>query len=193
MNLNAFFLAECYNDRICKSRFTSKEEAERAINCDVFIYGNLYPYRYKMIEELISKGINVKIFGFTSHYFPSILKPNYYYPVFGQEKCDMIFGSKIVFNNFHYAEIGSVNEKYFVINGSGGFQICDQKDEVKDFSAVDIERFTFKNIQHAIDLIKYYLKNQSERLEIAKIQQKNCAQYHTYDIRMQQLLNIIFS
>lgn len=47
--------------------------------------------------------------------------------IVGKEKARILYGAKIVFNNLHYAEIESVNNKFFEINGSGAFQLCDYR------------------------------------------------------------------
>lgn len=75
-------------------------------------------------------------------------------------------GSKIVFNNFHYAEIESVNNKFFEINGSGAFQICDYKPILNNLLPIDPKRVSFNSIDEAEKLIRYYLKMDKERWEI---------------------------
>jgi spore maturation protein CgeB len=191
MALNAFYLPECFNQRYCNSIYKNKKEAEDAINIDVLVYGNFYPYRNRMIEHLMKQGLKVKLFGIGGPYFSSILKEKINKPIFGEEKANIILGSKIVFNNFHFAEITSVNEKYFVINGTGGFQICDYRDVLNDYSQIDIDQCSFKNINEAFEKIDFYLEHPLKRYEIAKTQQKHFLINHTYDIRMVQLLNII--
>ena len=54
-----------------------------------------------------------------------------------KSKSNLLFGSKIVFNNLHYAEIESVNCKFFEILGIGGFQICDYRPIINEYSKVD--------------------------------------------------------
>jgi hypothetical protein len=75
----------------------------------------------------------------------------------GDRKAEVLFGSKIVLNNFHYAEINSANVKFFEINGIGAFQLCDYKPVLEEYSAVDVEKFTYKTIDEAIEKIKYFL------------------------------------
>ena len=89
-------------------------------------------------------------------------------------------GSRIVFNNFHYAEIESVNNKFFEINGSGAFQICDYKPMLHDLLPIDPTKVSFKNVDEAINLIDYYLKQPEERFEIRDIIQKHFLENFTY-------------
>jgi len=192
MALNAFYLSECFNQRYCQSDFGNKQIAEDNIQIEVLAYGNFYPYRTKMLDILVKNKLNITLCGVRGPYFSNILEEKILPPIYGKEKANYIFGSKIVFNNFHYAEVNAVNEKYFVINGSGGFQICDYTNTLEDFSPVDSREYSFKNIHEAVDMLKFYLSNPSIRLEIAEKQHVHFLNNHTYDIRMTEMLNILF-
>ena len=164
---------------------------ESKIDIDVVGFGTMYPYRAKMFSELIKSGINVSLFGVPDRRFPRAeiaanFKNEY---ITGNRKAEVLYGSKIVFNNFHYAEITSANVKFFEIYGIGGFQICDYKTSLQDYSAVDVETFTFKNIGEAIEKIKYFLETPAERFQIAQKQQDHFHLNHTYEHRVQQVLN----
>ena len=111
----------------------------------------------------------------------------------GDRKSELLFGSKIVFNNFHYAEIESVNCKFFEIAGLGAFQICDYRPTVDEYSKIDSKQFTFKSIDEAIELIKFYLDNTKLRHEIADAQYEHFIQNHTYEHRVKQILETVFN
>lgn len=192
ISLNAYYLPECFNQRFTKSDFADKKSAEESLNIDVLVYGNFYAYRNIMLENLVKHDINIKIYGNKGPFFPKSLDNYFNGPIFGKEKVNCIKGAKIVFNNFHYAEVNSVNEKYFVINGFGGFQICDYRAVLDDYSTIKSEIYSFRTINEAVEKIKYFLSNPSLRYDIAVQQQQYFMQNHTYDIRMQQMLKIIF-
>jgi spore maturation protein CgeB len=109
----------------------------------------------------------------------------------GERKADILYGSKIIFNNFHYAEIESANVKFFEIAGIGGFQICDYKPVLKEYSAISLEDFTYKSIGEAIDLIEYYLDKPQIRHELAQKQHNHFLLNHTYEHRINQLLQVL--
>jgi spore maturation protein CgeB len=102
-----------------------------------------------------------------------------------------IWESKIVLNNFHYAEIEGVNCKYFEINGIGGFQLCDFKESLTEYSPVDPCKYSFSSAREAMDLITHYLNNTNERLEIAEQQRKYFLLHHTYEHRINELIRVI--
>jgi spore maturation protein CgeB len=193
MNLNCHFLAEAFNPRVHKKVDINKELIEEKINIDVMAFGSMYPYRYNMIKKIVDAGINVTIFGKQDNrYYMPELKNNFKNEwISGDRKSELLLGSKILFNNFHYAEVNSVNGKFFECAGVGAFQICDYRDSISDFSSIDPEKFTFKNIDEAIDLIKHYLHNPKERADMSNKQYLHFLNNHTYEHRITKILDII--
>lgn len=194
MNLNAIYLAEAFNPRVHQKPDLNRKKLEENIDIDVLAFGYLYPYRANMIKEIINSGSNIVLFGKRDRRFfkPELDKYFHNEWITGNKKAELLFGSKIVFNNFHYAEIESVNCKFFEIAGIGAFQICDYKPTVDEYSKVDPSKFTFKSIGEAIDLIKFYLDKPILRYEIANVQYEHFLQYHTYEHRVKQILETVF-
>lgn len=193
MDLNAFYLPEAFNPRVHQIPSLDRVEHENRTNIDVVAFGNMYPYRAKMIHQLIVAGIDITLFGnpdkrFGNKEIEKRFKNEF---ITGQRKSDILFGSKIVFNNFHYAEIESANVKYFEISGIGGFQICDYKPVLKEYSLIPVEQYTFKNINEAIELIKYYIDKPKERHELALKQHTHFLENHTYEHRIKTLFKLI--
>lgn len=194
MDLNAKYLPEAFNPRMHQKPNINRIELEEKTNIDVLAFGYLYPYRVNMIKKLIDSGLNVTLFGKKDKRFfdPGLNKYFRNEWITGERKAELLYGSKIVFNNFHYAEIESVNCKFFEIYGSGAFQICDYRPTVDEYSKIDSTKFTFKSIGEAIELIKYYLDKPSQRHEMANIQYEHFMQNHTYENRVKQILETIF-
>lgn len=192
MNLNAYYLPEALNPRIHKPLEKDRKLLEQEVDIDVTAFGSMYPYRANMVQALIKGGINVALFGVADKRFPipEITQNFRNEYITGERKAEVLMGSKIVFNNFHYAEMESANVKFFEINGIGAFQLCDYRAVLQEYSAIDIEKFTFKTIGEATDKIKYYLDKPEERYAIANTQLDHFHRHHTYEIRMQQVLDI---
>jgi spore maturation protein CgeB len=195
MRLNAHYLPEALNTRVHRPVEKGRVQLEKEINIDVVAFGTMYPYRAKMVSELIKQGIVVSLFGVPDRHFPNeeITKRFRNEYITGDRKAEVLYGSKIVFNNFHYAEIESANVKYFEISGIGGFQICDYKPTLEEYSKVDVKKYTYRTIDEAIDLIKYYLPRTEERHQMAKEQMEYFHQNHTYEHRITQIMNTVFS
>lgn len=190
--LPVHYLPEGFNPRIHHQPAVEKAVAEWLTNIDVLVFGSLYPYRVRMVEQLMQAGVRVAVYGTEGPYLRPVVRSAFQkrYLV-GSEKNRLLYGAKIVFNNFHYAEVSSVNQKYFEINGIGGFQLCDYKPTVDEYTGVSADRVTYRTMDEAIDKIRYYLTHAQERHELAAQQQRHFQQHHTFDRRMEELLHVV--
>ncbi|TDD98357.1 CgeB family protein [Flavobacterium cellulosilyticum] len=193
MGLNTFYLPEAFNPRVHKAPVVDRNELEKKINIDVVAFGTMYPYRTNMIGQLLNSGIDISIFGTPDRRFskPEINLKFKNEFITGDRKSEILYGSKVVFNNFHYAEIQSANVKFFEIAGIGGFQICDYKPTLEEYSAIEVEKYTYKSIGEAVDLIQYYLDKPELRHVMASIQRAHFLDHHTYENRIKQLFKYI--
>ena len=191
-NLNAYYLPEAFNPRIHTRPSIPRTFAEDREDIDVLVWGTIYPYRARLIEYLVDSGVNVRIFGRKGPYFPR--KLNAYFSnryLIGEEKNKTLYGARIVLNNYHYAEVESVNVKYFETNGIGAFQLCDYKKILDELSPVDSDLYSFKNVQEAKEKILYYLDKPKERQSIADESHAYFARNHTYENRVETIMGII--
>lgn len=190
MKLNTKLYCEAFNTRIHIKPSINKEDAEQKWNIDVLSFGNLYPYRNRMLACLKDAGISLSLYGSKCrHFLPeleSVFQNKY---IVGAEKSEILYGAKIVFNNLHYAEIESVNNKFFEINGSGAFQLCDYRPILKDLLPLDPELVSYKNIDEAIEKIQYYLAHPKERYDISECICRHFHNKYSYD----QLIYYILS
>lgn len=192
LNLNAHLYQEAFNPRFHDFEVSdfAKLEAETAI--DVLTFGNLYPYRNRMLSELKSAGIDVAMFGHKARYFDADLEANFRNKaIYGAEKSRLLNGAKIVFNNFHYAEIESVNNKFFEITGAGAFQICDYKPILHELLPIDPKKISFGTIAEAKELIRFYLNEPEARWETRKTLKQHFQQHFTYANMVQSILEKI--
>lgn len=194
MGLNAIYLPEAFNPQVHTKPNLDKVELEKNTNIDVLSFGHIYPYRANMIKRIIDAGIKVSLYGKRDKRFamPEVDQVFRNEWITGEQKSNLLYGSRIVFNNLHYAEIESVNCKFFEISGIGAFQICDYRPIISEYSNVDVTKFTFKTIGDAVDMIKYYLDKPSARHQIAQDQYEHFMQNHTYDHRTRQIMEIVF-
>ena len=191
--LNAHYVPEGFNPRMNVRPVMPKPQAEADTNIDVMMYGNLYPYRARMAEQLLKAGIRLTIFGRPAAFMPPLVRAAFRHQyLVGEAKNQLLFGAKIVFNNFFFAEITSANQKYFEINGTGGFQLSDYKPMLEQYSGVPCHRVTYQSMDEAIEKIRHYLAHPEERYALAQAQYDHFQQYHTIDHRMAQVLSIIY-
>ena len=62
---------------------------------------------------------------------------------------------------------------------------------MQEYSAIDLNDFTFKTIDQAIELIKYYIDKPQLRYKMTSEQQDHFALHHTYEKRIEQILKIV--
>lgn len=192
MSFNTFTYNEAFNPRYHGYNCSDKLTHEKNTNIDVLTFGNLYPYRNRMLKRLLDDNIDVMIFGHKAKFIPNYILSAYQNKaIYGAEKSKLLLGAKIVFNNFHYAEIESVNNKFFEINGSGAFQICDYKPILKDLLPIDPKLVSFKNIDEAVKLIKYYTNKPERRFEIRDQIREHFIENYTYAYLVNKIINSI--
>lgn len=193
MGLNVKLYSEAFNQRIHKKPEIDKKQIEEEVGIDVMTYGTMYPYRCRMLNKLVDEGINLKLYGVRpNRFYDQSLNQSYVNKyITGQEKTRLLYGSKIVFNNMHYAEIESVNNRFFEANGSGAFQLSDYRPILHELLPVDPELVSFKSIDEGVNKVKYYLEHPIERFEIAQKVYDHFLANYTYDHLIDYILKSI--
>ena len=189
LNFNVKLYSEAFNPRVHKRPEVDLLKLEKETNIDVLCFGSLYPYRNRMLHILKENNANLTLYGYKNKYFDNYLINEYKNrEIYGEEKAKILNGSKIVFNNFHYAEIESVNNKYFEVNGSGAFQICDYKPILKDLLPIDPKLVSFENMDEAKKMIDYYIDKPEKRFEIRDVIMNHFKENYTYRHLVNQIL-----
>ncbi len=190
--LNAHYLPEAFNPRYHVPPTGNRNELEKGENIDVLVFGTLYPYRTRIIDQIVRAGFKVSLYGTRARYMnPNLDSLFGNRTILGRDKAIKIVGSKIVLNTFHYAEIESVNCKYFEIFGMGGFQLCDYKSTLKEYSEIDPDLYSYRSTKEAVELIQHYLPLQQERFNQAEQQKQYFLTNHTYEKRISEILSAI--
>lgn len=193
LKLNVKLYNEAFNSRLHKRPNKPKLQCEEEVNIDVMTYGTMYPYRARMLSELLNHKIDLKVFGVKPHRFYNFSLDKAYQNkyIVGEEKAKLLYGSKIVFNQMHYAEIESVNNRFFEVNGSGAFQLSDYRPILNDLLPIDPELVSFKSIDEGVEKVKYYLEHPEERLILTSRIYDHFTQNYTYDHLIKYILKSI--
>lgn len=193
MKLPVFHYDEAFNIRSHKKPNATKKECEAEVNIDVMTYGTLYPYRSRMLKQLLVAGIDLKLYGVApNRFYNGEMESAYQHKyITGEDKAKLLFGSKIVFNNMHFAEVEGVNCRFFEANGAGAFQLSDYRPILHDLLPVEPELVSFKTIDEGVDKVKYYLAHPEERYEIAEKIYLHFISHYTYDHLVEYILNTI--
>jgi spore maturation protein CgeB len=86
-----------------------------------------------------------------------------------------------------------VNPRTFEIASCEGFQLVDYRSELPELFSIGKEIVCFEGISDLRDKINYYLNNQDRRQEIALKGRERVEKEHTYELRMEEMLNFILN
>lgn len=84
-----------------------------------------------------------------------------------------------------------IPQRIFDIMGSGGFVLTNYQPEIEHLFTVGKELEVFHDLQELLDKTAYYLTHEKERLNIAMNGYKKVREAHTYQHRMEQLMQTI--
>ncbi|MBM3327134.1 MAG: glycosyltransferase [Calditrichaeota bacterium] len=86
-----------------------------------------------------------------------------------------------------------LNPRTYEIAACGGFQLVDRREYLADQFQIGKEIAVFDNITELKDKIRYYLDHPEERLAIARAGRQRVLAEHTYERRMTEALQFIYS
>ncbi|MDE5872728.1 MAG: glycosyltransferase [Lachnospiraceae bacterium] len=80
--------------------------------------------------------------------------------------------------------------RIFDLMGAGGFVISNYQAEIPEHFIPDEDIVLYDNIPDLLDKIDYYLKHDDERRQIAKNGHDKVKEFHSYDVRLQEMFRI---
>jgi spore maturation protein CgeB len=84
-----------------------------------------------------------------------------------------------------------INPRTFEIALCGGFQLCDYRPAVAELFESETEMIYFSSLAEAVDKARYYLMHDRLRNRIVERAREKVLKFHTYDIRMTNMLDTI--
>jgi spore maturation protein CgeB len=184
--INTEYLQWCFEDEILKTIKPGKKMY------DVTYIGGFSPHHSngnKVLEE-VSKKVKIDFWGYGVNFLPinSNIKKNYHGEAWGKKMYKIFGQSKIVINrHINLSENYANNMRMFESTGMGSMLTTDNKINMGDFFIDGTEVVTYDNPKDLINKIKYFLKHDKERNNIAKRGQKRTLRDHTYKVRMKEL------
>lgn len=144
--------------------------------------------RTKCVEYFAGK-VDFKWWGYNGNKYPENHPINKSWKglTSGLEMLQIYSQSKIVFNDYGKVADGmAVNQRMFEVLGLGSLLLTREAENLKKEYPENIF-VTFKDEKDCLDKIKYYLKNEKEREEIAKAGQQFILDNFTYKKLMNEL------
>lgn len=96
--------------------------------------------------------------------------------------------SKINFNCTSRQMVGAVNQRVFDVPACGGFIITDHRDQMEDLFDLGKEAIVYKKTEEISPLMREFLADKNLRESISAAARKRILAEHTYEIRLQKLL-----
>ncbi len=180
------FLLE--NKRLWQGKTSLKDD--ELLFCIEWMIG--YLYRRDFIKAIASR-YKTRFFCFGDPYWKNFLDPSLvsteacYYT----NLCDIYKSTKVNINVNRIQIRTSFTQRIFDCAASGAFIITEKRECNKQFfktGGTGQELVEFESIGQCTDLIDYYLVHEEERKTIAEAAYQNVTRYHTYDIRISQML-----
>ncbi len=97
--------------------------------------------------------------------------------------------SKINFNCTSKQMKGAVNQRIFDVPACNAFVLTDWREQMDALFEPQSEIISYKEVGEIPELIRYYLNNSSQRIQIAKAARKRVLAEHTWAHRLQTLLH----
>jgi len=204
LNPNVFWMSQAFEP----SFFEIKQLASKDIkkySAEVTFVGNLgskqqYLPRRQYLQRIINEGFSFKWWG------PRLPRKFKTIPlIFG--KLGRAYGGKFIWGE-EYAKVArltkiflafdsqprirkSMSARMYTALGCGAFYLCQHVEGIEDVFVPGQEIITFRSEQEMIDMIKYYLNHENERIKIAEAGRRRILKDHTYELRINQMMRII--
>jgi spore maturation protein CgeB len=164
------------------------EDDMRKYECDVCFVGSYLPGRARIIRRL--SVFNVKVYGPYWGAFAGSVKANT--GVWGPEMAKAFNAAKIVLNIHVKSDLAyKPNMRVFEATGSGAFLLTDKPYGLEKLFRSWEEVMCYNNESELVKLVKYYLDNDEERMNISARGQERAYREHTYQDRVKQILEKI--
>lgn len=190
--LSAYYLPECCNP-VYHNRVQLSDKDLEKYACDIATAGNLHAARVLFFSNL--KEFEVKLWGNPAPRWmdtKDIDKMICNEFVSNQEKAKAFLGAKIVVNNILPSEYLGINARTFEIAGCGGFQLVNKRAALHELFSPGEELIVYETKGELKEIIDFYLGNQDERQRISDNGYKKAHTCHTYEIRLNLMLETVF-
>lgn len=184
-----------------------REEVSDRYKSDICFVGYPYPERIQYIQLLLQK-TPYKIFligKWKRFIYPHIRNANLTIHEGWVEPsiaANYYNGAKIVLNSHrpynlkqNQNRIGiegkTINNRTFDVAACGAFQLVDFKEDLPKFFIENEEMVTYRNNEELVNKMIYYMENEIERKRIAANARNRVLKEHTFEQRLNQLLDII--
>jgi len=154
--------------------------------------GSRYPYRERLIKELLTFPIKLWGGGWQRSESPAIRALAGDGPVWGRAKLAIYSGSTLSLNHHHpMNDIVGVNTRAFELAAAGACQIVDFKGELSALFAPGEEVVAYRDLAELKQQLGYYLAHTDEARAIGENGMKRALKEHTLRHRLEEMLAVV--
>ena len=152
-----------------------------------------HSYALDNIKYLISNA-NLEIYGYGAKNLNlnSIIRKRHKGEKWGLEMYKIFARSEISFNRHINISLNNANNmRLFESTGMGSLLLTDKKNNLNELFEIDKEILTYESKEEALEKYKYLISHPIEIKKIAKAGQARTLREHTYEVRMNELIDIL--
>jgi spore maturation protein CgeB len=152
---------------------------------------NMYPYRVRLLERLMAKGIPLKVYsaGFPRWLGATSVREVYTGRcVFREEKARVYRSAAGVLSTMHPAEIAGVNGRLFQATGCGAAVLTEFRAGVPEMFAIGDEVLAFSDFDELVGQATRLLNETGLTARLGDAAARRAHRDHTYDLRVAAIL-----
>lgn len=185
LDLPVYYLPEACNPRWHRPIIPAGTEPY------LVVAGNMYPYRVRLLERMIAKGIPVKVYGPS---FPrwlgetSVRSAHSGRRVFHEDKARAYRSAAGVLNTMFPAEIAGANGRLFQAAGSGAAVLTEFRSAIPELFVVGEEVLVYHDFDELVDQATRLLNEAGLTARLGDAAARRAHRDHTYDVRLATIL-----
>lgn len=190
-----YYMPECCNPIVHK-KYPLTEEDKKKYCCDITTAGNFYAVRSAFYKQFLKYDFDIKIWGNPPPLWMKTKKISRFIQgeyVTHESKGKAFQLSKVVLNNLNPAEVWGLNCRAFEIPAVAGFQLISWRPGLDSIFEDGKEVVSYQSFDDLIEKLNFYLENEEARLEIIENGYSKVHKEHTYQIRLERLLDVVFN
>lgn len=162
----------------------------------IMLAGNVHPTRAVLLDRLVRAGLPLEIYGPSLAPwldFPALRAVHQGRSVTRLEKSRVFRSARVVLNNLHPAEFSGVNCRVFEAAGAGSAILTEERAGFAEAFRIGEELLTFETFDELVEVASELLRDPSRGRPVADAAAARAARDHTYDRRLVQLLDELWS
>ena len=188
LDIPVYFLPEACNPQVHKPIGNYGELDQ------VIIAGSLYPYRVKLLKNLVKHDVPLAIFGPKPPQWVQandLLSHHAGFEIRQEKKAELFHRSKVVLNPNHPFDYRTTNARLFEATACGGVCITEMTESLPDLFEIGKEVLAYNSFDEMLSLIFKVLNDIDYGNQVASAAVLRAHSDHTFAHRVREILNVI--